>query len=115
MLCLPGPERRHTSKVAAPVPRSAAPPRVAGWYAWVPVLGPLAGGAVAGAVFKGYVRILKGQVSVDSNPWATTALANSSVTQQLDATALANGSLDAAGNAPGSAALDVAPIPKLFL
>lgn len=54
------------------------------WYAWVPVLGPLVGGVVAGAVFRGYVKILKGQVSVDSNPWATTSLGASSVTAALN-------------------------------
>jgi hypothetical protein len=42
------------------------------------------GGVLAGAVFKGYVNILKGQVSVDSNPWATTSLDASSVTAALN-------------------------------
>lgn len=50
----------------------------------MPVLGPLVGGVVAGAVFRGYVKILKGQVSVDSNPWATTSLGASSVTAALN-------------------------------
>jgi len=72
------------------------------WYAWVPVLGPLVGGVLAGAVFKGYVNILKGQVSVDSNPWATTSLGASSVTAALNVSQPVTNNATLA--APGSAA-----------
>jgi hypothetical protein len=80
VLCLQGPRIAHW---LLPIPKN----RKVGsewWYAWVPVLGPLVGGVLAGAVFKGYVNILKGQVSVDSNPWATTSLGASSVTAALN-------------------------------
>ncbi|KAF8067209.1 glpF [Scenedesmus sp. PABB004] len=87
-----------------PIPKN---PKVGSewWYAWVPVIGPLCGGVLAGGLFKAYVSILKGQVSVDSNPWATTALANSSVTENLDPSAVANGTLAAAGSSAAGAAV----------
>jgi hypothetical protein len=63
--CLQGPRIAHW---LLPIPKN---PRIGSewWYAWVPVLGPLCGGVLAGGLFKAYVGILKGQVSVDSNPW----------------------------------------------
>lgn len=84
-------------------------------------MGPLCGGVVAGAVFRGYVKMLKGQVTSDSNPWATTALGTSSVTADLTPQKAANDtSLAAAGSAVSGAAdvglhLVNATVPKLFL
>jgi hypothetical protein len=57
------------------------------------------GGVLAGAVYRGYVKMLTGQVSVDSNPWATNALDTSSVTKNVSQPVVANASLLAA---PGS-------------
>lgn len=72
--------------------------------------------------------MLKGQVTSDANPWATTALGSSSVTADLTPQAAANdSSLAAAGSADAGAndvSLDAAAaavasaakaIPKLFL
>jgi glycerol uptake facilitator-like aquaporin len=63
--CVQGPRIAHW---LLPIPKN---PKIGSewWYAWVPVLGPLCGGVLAGGLFKAYVGILKGQVSVDSNPW----------------------------------------------
>lgn len=82
-----------------PIPKN---PRVGSewWYAWVPVIGPLCGGVLAGGIYKGYVTMLKGQVSVDSNPWATNALGEGSVAATTNPKAAAN---DTALAAPGSA------------
>eukprot|EP00878_Enallax_costatus_P012922 GHUV01013494.1.p1 GENE.GHUV01013494.1~~GHUV01013494.1.p1 ORF type:complete len:226 (+),score=56.84 GHUV01013494.1:1091-1768(+) len=110
-----------------PIPKN---PRIGSewWYAWVPVMGPLCGGVVAGAVFRGYVKMLKGQVTSDANPWATTALGSSSVTADLTPKAAASDpSLAAAGSAAAGAAkvgLDAVAtgvsnitkaVPKLFM
>lgn len=61
------------------------------WYAWVPVLAPLCGGAAAGGLYRGWVTILKGQVKTDPNPFATNALGNSSVVASGNASAIAVG------------------------
>jgi hypothetical protein len=92
------------------------------WYAWVPVLGPLIGGALAGAVYKGYIKMLKGQVTSDANPWATNALGASSVTAALNVSqpVTNNASLAAPGSAAAGAAnftvtdAAAARVPKLF-
>lgn len=105
-----------------PIPKN---PRIGSewWYAWVPILGPLCGGVLAGGLYKAYVSILKGQVSVDSNPWATTAMGNSTVTANVTASEIASGALSAGGGSTAAktdeltgkaAAALAAKLPKLF-
>jgi hypothetical protein len=75
------------------------------------VFGPLCGGVLAGAVYKGYITMLKGQVTSDSNPWATTSLGASSVTAALNVSqpVTNNASLAAPGSAEAGAANITAP------
>jgi len=83
-----------------PIPKN---PRVGSewWYAWIPVLGPLAGGAAAGCLYRAWVKILKGlPETADTNPFATNALGESSVTANLTAEQATN---DTSLAAPGGA------------
>jgi hypothetical protein len=93
-----------------PIPKN---PRVGSewWYAWIPVLAPLCGGAAAGGVYRAWITILKGMVTPDTNPFATNALGESQITANLTAEEATNNSALAApgGAGAGSAAIQVAP------
>lgn len=91
-----------------PIPKN---PRVGSewWYAWIPVIAPLCGGAAAGGLYRAWLTILKGMVVPDTNPFATNALGNSQVTANLTADEATNNTALAAPGAVGASTVEVAP------